>query len=280
MTLCVAVGCSSPQHTPSTARATQSKRPTRVVSLDYCADQFVLKLADRRNIAALSPDATRDFSYLRDEAVGLPSVRSTAESVLALDPDLIVLSYGGGPGAEAFFKQAGIRVHKIGYAEDFDGVRANVRDAAKAMGQIKEGEAVVADFDGRMAKLQPARDVSALYITRAGVTTGPGSMIDLMMTTAGLTNFQTKTGWNALPLERLASQRPDMAAAAFFGSHDSYQDYWSAARHPIARALVTELPVAELDGSTTACGGWFVMDAIEVLAAKGRQVSAQRAVKS
>ncbi|PZU18112.1 MAG: iron ABC transporter substrate-binding protein, partial [Citromicrobium sp.] len=30
--------------------------PRRIVSLDYCADQYVLKFADREDILALSPD--------------------------------------------------------------------------------------------------------------------------------------------------------------------------------------------------------------------------------
>ena len=32
-------------------------RPMRIVSLDYCADQYVLKLVDRERILAVSPDA-------------------------------------------------------------------------------------------------------------------------------------------------------------------------------------------------------------------------------
>ena len=82
--------------------------PMRIVSLDFCADQYVLKLADRENILALSPEATMTHSYLREAAKGVPTVRPFAEDALALAPDLIVRSYGGGPNAERFFEQAGI----------------------------------------------------------------------------------------------------------------------------------------------------------------------------
>ena len=78
---------------------------SRIVSLDYCADQFVLGLADRERILALSPDAGKDFSYLRAEASGLPTVRPRSEDVLALRPDLVVRNYGGGPRAAAFFER-------------------------------------------------------------------------------------------------------------------------------------------------------------------------------
>ena len=64
----VACGTASPPDRPEGPAS-------RIVSLDYCADQFVLGLADRERILALSPDAVKDFSYLRAEAAGLPAVR-------------------------------------------------------------------------------------------------------------------------------------------------------------------------------------------------------------
>jgi iron complex transport system substrate-binding protein len=245
-----------------------------VVSLDYCADQFVLKLSDRENIVALSRDAQRDFSYLRKEAIGLPQVRATAEDVLALNPDLIVRSYGGGPQAQAFFERAGIKVHQIGWGDDFEAVRTNVKEAAAAMGQDTKGAEVIAQFDQRLAAIEKSPNIATLYVTPGGVTTGSGSMIDLMFKAAGLTNFQDQTGWHPLPLERLVSQRPVMVAAATFGDHSGYGDYWSSARHPVVRDVLATIPVARIEGATTTCAGWFVMDAIEDLAKAGRSLSA------
>ena len=57
----------------------ETGKPMRIVSLDYCADQYVLKLADREQILAISPDATGDFSYMREAARGVPTVRAAAE---------------------------------------------------------------------------------------------------------------------------------------------------------------------------------------------------------
>jgi iron complex transport system substrate-binding protein len=273
--VCAAAGCSGPP-APTLVAETSSSRPKRIVSLDYCADQFVLKLADRADILALSPDATRDFSYMRREAVGLKTVRPTGEDVLALEPDLIVRSYGGGANAKAFFERAGVKVHQIGWGDDFASVRANTLEASAALGQMARGEATIRDFDQRLAKIAPAKDISALYITRGGVTTGPGTMIDEMFHHAGLTNFQTQNGWNQLPLEQLVSRRPDMAVTAFFGKDigAQYQDYWSASRHGVARAMLRDVPVAQLDNSVTSCAAWFVMDGVEALSKQGRDAQA------
>ncbi|WP_284361688.1 ABC transporter substrate-binding protein [Candidatus Phycosocius spiralis] len=276
--LLAAAGCTAPPpkklELVSGMKASQGnlKRPQRIVSLDYCADQFVLKLAKRSNILALSPDATRAFSYMRNQAIGLPKVRARAEDVLGLRPDLIVRSYGGGHQAQAFFEQVGVKVHQIDYASDIVGITTTIKEVAQALGEEEAGDALTATFKARLAALKPAPSVSALYITPGGITTGPGSMIDKLITQAGLTNFQTEKGWHPLPLERLVTQSPQLALTAQFGAQSSYQDYWSSARHPIMRDMMTRVPVVRLDGSTLSCGGWFVLDAMETMAKAGHDL--------
>jgi len=49
--------------------------PQRIISLDYCADQYVLRLIDRERIAALSPFATartRSYHLLSDAGRASP----------------------------------------------------------------------------------------------------------------------------------------------------------------------------------------------------------------
>jgi iron complex transport system substrate-binding protein len=239
----------------------------RIVTLDDCSAQFVLKLADREAIAAVSPDAVLPFAHLRAQAEGLPRVRPTAENILALEPDLVVRAYGGDAGIGALLQRAGVRVHQLGFGDGFEAMRGNVRGVAAAVGHPARGEAVVAEFDRRLAALDRSGSSPAvLYVTRGGVTTGPGSSVDLMISSAGLRNYETRPGWNPLPLERLVTERPDVAATAFFAAGDGELDYWSASRHPLVRRMLKDTPVAALDGATTVCGGWFMIEAIETLA--------------
>lgn len=247
-------------------------RPLRVVSLDYCADQYVLELLDRDRIAAVSPDAAKPFSYKRRAAAGLPQVAPRAEDVLLLRPDLVVRSYGGGPEAARFFAAAGVPVLQIGYAEDLAGVRARLVEVAEGLGEGARGRALAARIDARLAALGgAARPARALYMTPGGVTSGPDTLVDALMKAAGLANFEARPGWHALPLERLARERPDLVAWASFGRGTTHIDAWSAARHPIARAQLAGRPVVALDGAWTSCGGWFVLDAVEALARAGAE---------
>lgn len=255
----------------STPQAQDSTRPMRIVSLDYCADQYVLKLADREQILAISPDATRDFSYMREEAVGVPTVRPIAEDVLILKPDLVVRAYGGGPNAQAFFERAGVPVLQVGWTSNVDSeevgsIPSLIRHMAEGLGQSERGQALVASFRERLARLKQRNDnKSALYMTPAGVTSGPGSMVHEMLLAAGLENFQTKPGWRSIPLERLAREQPDIIAAAFFETITSHPDAWSPMKHPVAESQLETQTVVPLQGSWTACGGWFILDAIEAL---------------
>lgn len=257
---------------PPISDAGGAARPTRIVSLDFCADQYVLKLADRAQILAVSPFATADFSYMRDHALGVPTVRPVAEDVLILKPDLVVRSYGGGPNVHAFFARAGVPVLQVGWASNVDSeemgsIPSLIQHMADGLGQSQRGDALIHEFRARMKALRPpARSQSALYMTPAGVTTGPGSLVHDMIRTAGLENFQEQPGWRSLPLERLAYEQPDLIAAAFFDTRTNHPNAWSPSRHPIARAQLSGQSVVGLQGAWTACGGWFILDAVEALA--------------
>ncbi len=241
--------------------------PQRVVSLDYCADQFVLELLPRANILALSPDAAKEFSYRRDAASGLPTVRPVAEDVLALQPDLVIRSYGGGPRAAAFFERAGVPVLQMPFANSIDDIRQMVVTVANGLGVPERGIEVRNAMDKRLAAIPSAGTAKqALYMTPNGVTSGTGTLIDDMLLAAGLVNFEQRAGWHALPLEALAYEQPDLIVAAFFDQESRHPLMWSAARHPVAQRQLRERETVMLQGAWTSCGGWFLLDAIEALA--------------
>ena len=261
--MAVAAGCDIDPPRPDTA----NPQPQRIVSLDFCTDQYVLKFVEPDRILALSPDAGKAFSYMRDRAAGLPTVRPVTEDVIILRPDLVVRSYGGGPQAPAMFARAGVPVHNVGWAADLEAVIREIVDTAGMLGSSEQGLAVVADMRDRLAALRSrGPDANALYVTPGGVTTGPGSLIHEMLVVAGLDNFQTRPGWGPIPLERLAYERPDLVAVAFYETLANHPHAWSTIRHPVARALLDGGATVPLEGAWTACGAWFLMDAVEALA--------------
>ena len=248
-------------------RTVPAAPPEQIVSLDYCADQYVVRFVESDRILAVSPDAAREFSYMRDHAAGLPTVRPVAEDVITLQPDLVVRSYGGGPLAPAMFERAGIAVLTIDWAEDIEAIARMIESTARALGAAEQGLAVAADMRERLAALPPvAPGTEALYMTPSGVTAGPATLVDEMFRAAGLDNFQTQPGWREIPLERLAYEQPDLIVPAFFDSLADHPDAWSPMRHPVARAQLQARAVVPVEGAWTACGAWFLVDAVEALA--------------
>ena len=128
----------------------------RVVSLDQCADQFVLELVPRGDIAGLSYRAPAPDSYLREVAKGLPLRRADLESVLAARPVVVVREWGGDEGMIRRLQARGVRVVGIDDANDFDGVRANIRKVAAALGRAPEGEALIGRMDLELAAARGA----------------------------------------------------------------------------------------------------------------------------
>ena len=243
----------------------------RIISLDYCADQYVMKLVDREKITALSPDATASFSYLRNQAKDMATVRPRAEDILLLAPDIVVRTYGGGPNATIFFERAGIKVIQIGYANDITTIKEVILDVAKQLYVPEKGHAIVAQMDARLNAL-PVRstDTSVLYLTSKGATAGTNTLIDDVIQSAGLRNFQTASGWRSLPLEELAYQHPDKVAVGFFETNDLITDQWTPTRHPVVQRMLADTPVIDIPGAVTACGAWFLLDAAEALTAMKR----------
>mgnify|MGYP001492624466 CR=1 FL=1 len=238
----------------------------RVVSIDFCADQYTLKLLPRHRILAVSNNADSHFSYMREKAVNILKVKPLAEDVILLKPDLIIRSYGGGPNAKKIFEKAGIPVLQIPFINNIEDIQNTIRSIAARLGVQDTGEQIISDMILRLSNIKKSESKrTALYMTPSGVTSGSGTLISEMLIRANLKNFQNKKGWGSIPLERLAYEEPSVVAAAFFS--ENYNTFmWSAMRHPVARKQIIDQQTIMIQGALTACGGWYLVDAIEALA--------------
>ncbi len=102
--------------------------PVRVVSMNLCADELVLRLADRDQVLAVTYLA-RDSrgSTVATEAVGLPVTRGLTEEVVALKPDLVIAGAFTTRTTVGMLKRVGAPVLELGVPADLDGVRAQIR---------------------------------------------------------------------------------------------------------------------------------------------------------
>lgn len=247
------------------AAAPPAHAAPRVMSLDSCADQYVMALAPRPSIVGLSPRADDADSALRARAAGLPLKRATLESTLSARPDVVVRYWGGDPGLLRGLERRGVRVVTIEDAADFDGVRRDVRAVARALGNAAGGERLVADMDAKLRASQGAwGGKRALYVTPSGFTAGPGTLVDSVLRGAGLVNAAERPGFSAAPLESLVLNPPSLMVRGFFDARRG--DRWGAGRNPLLRRLGEGRTVADLPGAWLGCPAWFAADAVQMLA--------------
>lgn len=242
-------------------------RPLRVMSLDQCADQYVLALAPEADLA-LSPRADDPDAWLRRAAEGRRRVRPTLEAAVGFDPDVVVRYWGGEPRLLAALERRGTRVLTLADAADFDGVRANVRGVAEGLDRSARGEALIARMDRRLTQARPKTSRgSALYLTSGGFTAGAGTLVDAILTAAGYVNAAAP-GFGAVSVERIALEPPVRFVLGFF--EQARGDWRGAGRHPVVRKAARGRTAARLPGSALACPAWFAADAAALLAEQAR----------
>jgi iron complex transport system substrate-binding protein len=255
-----------------------AERP-RVASLDYCADQYVLALADRDQIAAIATGPGDAHSALRERAAGLHRVRDSAEDVLALAPDLIVRSFGGGVRAQAFYARTGLEVHDLGFPRSFDDIQGIIARTGAALGQEARAAALIADMRADLDVAgAPGVRARVLYLTPGAVTSGSGTLIHAMIEAAGLENAAASrgaTGWVSLPLEALVLDPPELIITGFFDQPDIAADQWSLTRHPVLTDLLARTPVIHLDGALIGCSDWGLATAARQLREQADQLLAE-----
>lgn len=239
----------------------------RVMSLDSCADQYLLALAPRETIVGLSHRADRQDSFLRARAAGLPRRRATTESVLGARPDLVVRWWGGDARLVAALERRGIRTVRIDDATDFAGVRVNIRRVSAAVNRPAAGEALIRDMDAKLtASAGARRGQSALYLTPGGFTAGSGTLIDAILRGSGLVNAAPGPAFAAVPLERLALAPPRAVVLGFFDLAQRGADRWGPGRHATLQRATKGRVIAALPGAMVGCPAWFAADASQILA--------------
>ena len=243
--------------------------PRRIVSLDYCADQFVLALADREQVAALSVGARRDDSYFRDRAQGIRQTRDTLEEVLAYRPDLVIRSWGGPWDAVQVYSRFEVPVLQVGDAPDFATARADLIDAAQVLGHPDRGAALARELDTRLARLSAHRSSApVMYLSAGGAVAGSGTMMDALINAAGGRNIRTEASWQMLPLERMVQTPPALIALGFFDTGREQVNAWSPSHHPALRRALANARTVRLPPASIACEAWYAVDAAEAIAAE------------
>jgi iron complex transport system substrate-binding protein len=259
-------------------------KPHRIVSLNLCADELVLRLADRENIASitwLSRDP--DNSNVPELAAKVPINHGLAEEIIPLNPDLVVAGIHTTRTAVALLKRVRFPLIELEVPRSLNDVRAQIRQVAVAIGEGERGERVIADMDERLASTArppPEKRLRALVLNPNGFTTGAGSLVDNIITTAGLTNLAAGIGlgnYARVPLENVVMSHPDVLILN--GRRDGPPSLATELlQHPVLSAL-PHVRAIVLPSRLWVCGGPAIVDAIELLSRVATEVPVKGAAR-
>jgi iron complex transport system substrate-binding protein len=256
---------------PHVWAADAPEKPRRIVSLNMCVDELVLRLADPRNIASvtwLSRDPTN--SNVAELAARIPVNHGLAEEIIPLKPDLVIAGAYTARTAVAMLKRVGIPVAEIDVPKSLDDVRRQIREVAALVGEPDKGEAIIAKMDAGLASLplpSHAARPRAIVLNPNGVTVGKGTLVDEIMRRAGLTNVAaelTIDNYGQVPLETVVANAVDVLILS--ASRDGPPALATEIlRHPVLTALADQTRLVVLPGRLWNCGGPAVVEAIERL---------------
>ena len=251
------------------ARAEEPK----AVSLDFCADQYLLALANPAQIMAVSKRATDENSYFREKAMGLDHFGGTVEEVLRLRPDVVI-------GTDWAFmilpvlSQYGIKTNVPDYGHQSYVLFKNIARFGDVLGRSDQAKKLIADYQKRLKTLKniPKSKLTAAYITPSGYTGGTGTYIDDVISLAGYSSFAAANnivGWQPISLETLLLDPPDLIISSFFNQSNVHVSHWSLTRHPKVARMMNEIPTISIPGNLISCGGLFSIEIAEYIRASG-----------
>jgi len=244
-----------------------------IASTSLCADSYVLALAGPERISALSWQAGHAVSAAPGWARDLPRAWSDAERLYTLSPGLTVFGTGEGGRTQRLLARTGLESFELAWANDFDGVRDNLRALGERIGGEARAAAAIAELDARLERLETrtaarGRRPRVLYLSASGATAGAGTYVDEAIRAAGGVNVMADAGVNGWPRsdpETVLGVEADIVLTSFFA--EGYASTYNHARHHAAyRLVLEERPNGTVPAGDWMCAGPRLIDAAERIA--------------
>lgn len=251
--------------------AVAAAAPARVVSMNLCADELVLALADKEQIASVSwLVAEPRMSWYAPEAEGIPVNHALAEEIIPLAPDLVVTGAFSNPATNEVLRRLDVPLFELDTANDLEGIERQVLRLADALGQAGRGASVVADMRRRLAQVRidaAAARLTAVVYEPNGYVAGVDSLGHSVITAAGLQNLAVELGlvnYGRFPLELLVTHRPDLLIMNRLDDTAPSMAH-AVLDHPVLEKGFPTNRIVSIPSQAWACGGPNLVAAVEAL---------------
>jgi iron complex transport system substrate-binding protein len=257
--------------------AAAGELPT-VASINLCADQLVLSIAEPAQIRTVSWLAADPHeSMLDEEARRYPLNYGSAEEILEFAPDVVVAGTFTSVFTRTLLRDLGYTVVDLAPESSIGDIERNIEIVGAALRRVERAADVITEMREHVAALAASRRpelVTAVVVRPGGFTVGAATLADELMKLAGLRNIVAESGldrWGSLSMETLLRSAPALLI------HTGYRR-----EQPSLANLVLEHPaLAHLSASTAmvtvpakywSCGLPASLYSVEMLQAARREL--------
>ncbi|MEZ6030845.1 MAG: ABC transporter substrate-binding protein [Hyphomonadaceae bacterium] len=242
--------------------------------MNLCTDELLMRIVDPARIAAITYLSRQPVNAplgLAAIAEQIPVNHGLAEEVIRLDPDLVLAGQYAATTATSLLRHLGYRVEVFPPENDFDDMRANIRRLGELVGEQARAEAVIADFDARLAALQaqipPGEKPVFADIGVNNFIAGRNTLYTRIVNAGGYRTLGEALGFEGfrnVPLETVLTVRPALISTVTPWTTPPSMSTMALA-HPALRKLTAQTPHVEIPERYTTCGAPSVLGAIEIL---------------
>ena len=224
----------------------------RVVSLNLCADAYLMAFAKPEQILGLTQQSSDPtLSAFVEEASNFPVSGGRISNIIEQHPDIIIINNYSPPPNKALMDRLGIKIVKLDAANSYQTARTEILQLGKAIHRLEAAKAYLAQLD---KELEDARHTKLTYMPsiinyqRRGIVVGETHILDDIIQLAGALNLGRDTGRTIGPmsLENLIRLQPDYVLSISENdeqtlksqdrgseilSHPALQKMFSAERH-------------------------------------------------
>jgi iron complex transport system substrate-binding protein len=252
--------------------------PPRIVSMNVCADQLLIPLADPEQILGLSR-YSRDAwqSFAADDARRYPMLSGGAEDVLVLRPDIVVAGLFDKRSTRELLKEKGLRLAEFSVPRNLDEVKAQIRQMGDLVGHPERADAQIARLDDAVARARQAvvrKAYRVLLLARRGWVTGTDSLLSSLLAETGLVNAAGDLGigfGGFAPLETIVNLKPDLIVVSD-ASDRAEDDGRAFLLHPALERFYPPSRRIVIPDRLTVCGGVMLADALDRLVSELKRV--------
>ena len=249
----------------------------RLVSMNVCADQLLLTLADPEQILGLSRFARDGWQSQAGDISRYPVLSGGAEDVLLINPDIVVASAFDKRATRELLKAKGLRLAELAVPRTLDEARQQIREAGDITGHPDRAAAEIERLDAALARARRAvseRHYRVLPLSRRGWVAGSDSFVGSLLSETGLRSAAGDIGFafgGFASLEAIVNLRPDFIVVSQAG--DTARDDGQAfLLHPALERFYPPEKRIVIPERMTECGGVLLADALDALTAELKRV--------